>query len=1724
MIVKNEAHLIAETLAHLLTYITFDYWVISDTGSTDATREIIKDFFKSRNIPGELVEHAWQDFGYNRSKAFEAAYNKTDYAFVWDADDEICGAFKMPENLTADSYLFTFGNHDGFRYSRHQLFNNRKRWCYKGVLHEYASCMEQNGPAGSVVGDYFFVSGRRGDRSKDPNKYLKDAHILEKASEKALAEKDPLYNRYIFYCAQSYASCNMHEKAIEFYKKALTIDMWVQEKYISCLEIYEQYTRLGREIEGLPYLVESYKYDKDRLECIYRLIKYYTIHGPVEVAYNYYGLIQDFYENRYEGIKLAEKLFAKKADYDFYLPYYMVITSEKSRHPETAAKMYESILKHGHLADEWWLRNLVFNIQFCFSDLPKTTDFLYKFMNYITAARKRGVTFEPVHLNVMHRLIDLYKPVLSLTDKKVSKPDRKVKVMMTFTTCKRLDLFEQTINSILNSWSDLDKVDYFFCVDDNSSQRDRTKMQTMCPFMDFYMKRKSEKGHRASMNIIYDKLKEVQPTYWIHMEDDWIFFESNSYVQKSIDFLEKHKDKDIHQVLYNRNYAETYEGWDINGSEPIQGEPGFILHVKSDKIPGHNSAYWPHYSFRPSMIRVSRIMELGNYDSPNTFFERDYADRYFAKGYKSAFFNTVSSLHIGKLTSDKTGPNAYSLNNMGQFNQLENKLPNAFVVNLVRRTDRKETTEKVFDDAGVKDSEYEFIEAVDGKELILTDEINTLFLGNDFGSRKGFIGCALSHYGLWKQLLTDTTNEYYTIFEDDVRLVDGFKDKWVAAKAALDITAPHFLYLGFTSPDQEIRQARTEKPEFMNMGKYIGGFFGYMITKPAAKLMCDYIQVNGIKHGIDYLVKVVPNIRCLSVQPHIVITEWVKTSASPVDTDIQKDYTSLQIVHKELPVQNLQEDSWTFYEGVDSGGADITRCSQLDILSLKAAAESNPNCVAFNTLGFLKSNVKFPLIKSPWLHAPGGIYVKKSYKPSIRVKMLCNWCSSEDLCKEWLKMTKGSYKWNDIEITWSDDNIDYYVIINKPQAGAKYIPEKTIIFHMEPWCDSPHQNWGVKTWGEWAKPDPAKFLQVRTHDKFLNPGFWQLSLTYSQLKEMDMVKQKSADKYNIISSICSSKYFDPGHKKRIDFLKFVEAKGSVKLHIYNEDNKHEFKSYQGTATPSIDKDKGLVPYKYYFMCENNVETNFITEKLWEPILCEALCFYWGCPNVAEHVDPMAYVQLNMDDFEASYNIMNAAIETNLWQERLPYIKKAKQRILDEQGFFPMLENALKPKTACFIHSCHLASAGTGTLDLVLSAAIGIKELNAIIINNIGLPLDSQKYMALDSRIQVIQCSSDPELFELPTLRLMHDFSLNSPNTKILYLHTKGITYVGVLGYENVLDWINYMLHFLCTKSGDCLKLLDTHDAAGCNFSEDPKPHFSGNFWWANSSHIKKLDTGLLTDKMSAEWWVLSKPVKKVSLWQSGKNHFHERYLKNEYTIVSYLAGGKLGDFIQQLSVINENYLKTGKRAILYITNLENHEDKFTLGVERAYKDTESFIKSQPYIHDYKIHNGESYDINLSSWRNSPLIFKTNWYNLFKAEYGVEWGSHSWLYTSVKKPEFNNIVLFNCVIARFPEAIDFTQLFNEYGKENIRFITENINEYIQFKDKTGIELEVYIASSIEDYIITVNSCKLFISTQSSPLTYAYGLHKKNISLIVKKSLESTFVNQLEHIIPGTKVIM
>ena len=92
-----------------------------------------QEWFEKRNIPGEIFHDEWKDFGYNRTKALEHAYNKTDFLFIFDADDLIHGTIPFPEILDKEEYAMNF---DGSAYSRRILISNRRKWKYVGVLHE----------------------------------------------------------------------------------------------------------------------------------------------------------------------------------------------------------------------------------------------------------------------------------------------------------------------------------------------------------------------------------------------------------------------------------------------------------------------------------------------------------------------------------------------------------------------------------------------------------------------------------------------------------------------------------------------------------------------------------------------------------------------------------------------------------------------------------------------------------------------------------------------------------------------------------------------------------------------------------------------------------------------------------------------------------------------------------------------------------------------------------------------------------------------------------------------------------------------------------------------------------------------------------------------------------------------------------------------------------------------------------------------------------------------------------------------------------------------------------------------------------------------------------------------------------------------------------------------------------------------------------------------------
>lgn len=351
MIVKNEKHIIKETLDNLTKYINFSYWVISDTGSTDGTQEFIKEYFIQKNIPGELFQDEWQDFAYNRNRAIEHAFNKSDYLFFFDADDLIHGDFKLPDKLSKDAYQFKFSQN--FSYDRICLINNREKiGKYVGVLHELFNISKPECSIEKIEGDYFFESRHLGDRSKNPEKYKKDGETLEIAFNNEMTDLGLKY-RYAYYCGQSYQDGGITEKSIEWYKKFLDLPADNQYKYCACINLGHNYKNINNNEQSIYYYGLAYKYDNTRIEGITFLMDYYytkDLHFMVNALWNKF--------KNYEILNPVDKIFLNTDRYRFF-EWYNIVSGFYSHDYEGAySSCKRSVINNYNIPNV--LQNLIF--------------------------------------------------------------------------------------------------------------------------------------------------------------------------------------------------------------------------------------------------------------------------------------------------------------------------------------------------------------------------------------------------------------------------------------------------------------------------------------------------------------------------------------------------------------------------------------------------------------------------------------------------------------------------------------------------------------------------------------------------------------------------------------------------------------------------------------------------------------------------------------------------------------------------------------------------------------------------------------------------------------------------------------------------------------------------------------------------------------------------------------------------------------------------------------------------------------------------------------------------------------------------------------------------------------------------------------------------------------------------------------------------------------------
>ena len=259
MIVKNESKNLQRFLSSVAPHV--DCYVIYDTGSTDDTVAVIREFFEQRKIPGLIESSVFQNFAHNRNEALEGARRSTlafDYILRADADMEFFAEPGWKSRLTEPAYSILL-KHAGLEYSLPCLVRRDVPSRYVGVTHEYLDV--GNLPRPTIRGVHYVEHGSGGTR---PEKFERDLRLLREG-----LEAEPTNTRYAFYLANSLFDLGRFEEAIAAYERRFAMGGWIEEQFYSMYRIGCAMLRLGRQDAAIAQMLRTFEMYPSRAEPLH---------------------------------------------------------------------------------------------------------------------------------------------------------------------------------------------------------------------------------------------------------------------------------------------------------------------------------------------------------------------------------------------------------------------------------------------------------------------------------------------------------------------------------------------------------------------------------------------------------------------------------------------------------------------------------------------------------------------------------------------------------------------------------------------------------------------------------------------------------------------------------------------------------------------------------------------------------------------------------------------------------------------------------------------------------------------------------------------------------------------------------------------------------------------------------------------------------------------------------------------------------------------------------------------------------------------------------------------------------------------------------------------------------------------------------------------------------------------------------------------------------------
>jgi hypothetical protein len=397
---------------------------------------------------------------------------------------------------------------------------------------------------------------------------------------------------------------------------------------------------------------------------------------------------------------------------------------------------------------------------------------------------------------------------------------------LTMTTCKRFDLFERTIISFFR-FVDYWCVDYIILLDDGSSAQDIARMRALMDEQDvkyeIHQKTIADKGHPQSINQIRAMMLAQSCPFFIHMEDDIEFFFPATLIRMCAEVLMQFPQ--YGQCLFANSYKEERRDFaTLPWGAAHTAESGTVFYEHVWKDPANPHGYWPGFSLRPGLNRVDMWRQMGDVIEGGSF-EKDYATRCAAAGWKTAYLEEVTCEHIGRKTSEKFDPdkhNAYTLNGSLQFDNFTYK-PKVIERSMVPRD----------------------------------PALNRLFLKDATALSDEVVQTAVAHVRLWMELL------------DGFKKVQAFQigganpnwDAWNQAYFALNGFDPWDI-LFLSGPCVSIERAPAEEAPAL-----FAASTSYVLHYTGAQKLLQWVKENGLGDGVGAAIQGAKLLAFRGIQP-----------------------------------------------------------------------------------------------------------------------------------------------------------------------------------------------------------------------------------------------------------------------------------------------------------------------------------------------------------------------------------------------------------------------------------------------------------------------------------------------------------------------------------------------------------------------------------------------------------------------------------------------------------------------------------------------------------------------------------------------------------------------------------------------------------------------------------------------------------------------------------------